>query len=194
MKTIRIKSIVVLMLFSLMFGTSVHASEGFFWSGAEPRPSCTNNTRDGSTGKMGLVIDGKEIDLDLPSCDEAMKNRVSVLVDGNYLHAVAGSGVEPFIENGQTMIPLRAVADAFGFEVKWEQSEGKITLEKDSRNIIMHIGKKEMLVDGNKVDLKGVAPMVRGKVTFLPVRQLAETLGIKVGWSSKTRTATFTQE
>ncbi|MDQ0166949.1 copper amine oxidase N-terminal domain-containing protein [Bacillus horti] len=143
---------------------------------------------------LGLFIDGNEVALDLPSCDEAMKNRVLVLVEENYLHTVTGIGVEPFIENGRTMIPLRALADAFGFDVEWEQSEAKITLTKDSRIIIMHIGSQDMLVDGDSVSLEGVSPMIRNNVTFLPVRQLAETLGIKVGWDSESRTATFTQE
>lgn len=194
MKAIRRKFIAVLMLFALMIGNSVHADHEFFWSDIEPRPSCTSISRDGTKGNLGLVIDGKKIDLDLPSCDEAMKNHVSVLVEGKYLHVVASSKAEPFIENGRTMIPLRAVADAFGFGVKWEQSEAKITLTKDGRIIVMHIGKQEMLVDGSKVSLEGIAPMIRGNVTFLPVRQLAETLGIKVDWSSEKRTATFTQE
>ncbi|RXZ77448.1 copper amine oxidase N-terminal domain-containing protein [Paenibacillaceae bacterium] len=194
MKMIRIKTVAVLMLFAFVIGTSVHAAEGFFWSEIEPRPSCTSNTRDGSSGNLGLIIDGNEVDLDLPSCDEAMKKRVLILVEGQYLHTVAGSGGTPFIENGRTMIPLRAIADAFGFDVKWEQSEAKITLTKDGRTIVMHIGKPEMVVDGSKVNLEGAVPVIRDNVTFLPVRQLAETLGIKVGWDSKKRTATFTQE
>ncbi|MFC7678345.1 copper amine oxidase N-terminal domain-containing protein [Paenibacillus sp. GCM10028914] len=151
MKAIRRKFIAVLMLFALMIGNSVHADHEFFWSDIEPRPSCTSISRDGTKGNLGLVIDGKKIDLDLPSCDEAMKNHVSVFVEGKYLHVVA-------------------------------------------RIIVMHIGKQEMLVDGSKVSLEGIAPMIRGNVTFLPVRQLAETLGIKVDWSSEKRTATFTQE
>lgn len=182
------------MLFALVIGTSVHAAEGFFWSEIEPRPSCTSNTRDGSTGKLGLIIDGNEVDLDLPSCDEAMKNRVLVLVEGNYLHTVSGTGVEPFIENGRTMIPLRALADAFGFDVKWEQKEQKITLKKDSVSIIMNIGKSEMLVNGKTEIFEDAVPMIKNNVTFLPVRQLAEILGVKVGWDNESRTATFTQE
>ncbi|WP_230875839.1 copper amine oxidase N-terminal domain-containing protein [Paenibacillus campinasensis] len=185
------KSIAICMLFALLLSTAAHAAEVFFWSEAEPRPSCTNNTRDGSTGNIGLIIDGEKKELDLPTCTEAINNRVLVLVDGNYLHTVAGTGAEPFIENGRTMIPLRALADAFDFEVEWKQSEAKITLKKEDTVIIMHIGQPEMFVNGKAVKLENAVPMIKNNVTFLPVRQLAEILSINVKWDHKTRTAVF---
>jgi hypothetical protein len=44
------------------------------------------------------------------------------------------------------MVPLRAIADAFGFEVGWEQSQEKITLTPNSKSIIMHIGKPDIFL------------------------------------------------
>lgn len=49
-----------------------------------------------------------------------------------------------------------------------------------------------MWVDGKKVNLEDAVPTVKNGVTFLPVRQLAEVLGVKVDWNNATRTATFT--
>lgn len=179
------------LLLVLLIGNTAYArnpADNFFWSDVVPMPSCsTSPSRDG-----GLVIDGKKVKVELPTCEEAKKNRVIVLVNGQYLHTVFGSGAEPFIENGWTMIPLKALADAFGFEVGWEQSQEKITLKKVNKNIIMHIGKSEMLVDGKNVNLGKTAPVIKNNVTFLPVRQLAEILGVKVDWNGNTRTATFT--
>lgn len=178
------------LLFILISGNLTYAAENFFWSDAEPTPSCYT-TRESDSSDIGLVVDGKRVKQDIPTCAEAKKNRVLVLVNGKYLQTIFGSGAEPFIENGRTMIPLRALADGFGFEVTWKPSEQKIVLEKGSQTIILHIGQSEMQVDGKKVALENAVPMIKNGVTFLPVRQLAEVLGVKVSWDNKTRIATF---
>ena len=184
-----------LLVVLLLGGRPAYAADTeriFFWSDAVPTPSCYES-RDDGTKEVGLSIDGKKVAEPLLRCEEAMKNRVLVLVNGNYLHAVAGTGAEPFIENGRTLIPLRALADAFGFEVGWEPNEQKITLNKDSLSIMMHIGKPEMLVNGITETLEDTVPMIKNNLTFLPVRQLAEILGVQVDWDSESRTAAFSQ-
>jgi len=183
---------VLSMLLALFASNSAYAADDFYWSDVEPIPSCYKS-RDGKPNEMGLVVDGKKVTLGDPSCEEAKKNRVLVLVEGKYLHArlTADGYAEPFIENGRTMIPLRALADVFGFETDWDASEGRITLTKDGRNIVMHIGKSEILVDGQTVHFEGAVPMVKNNRTFLPASKLAEILGIQVDWDGNTRTATF---
>lgn len=73
-------------------------------------------------------------------------------------------------------------------------SEQKITLKNDDKRIILHIGKPEIGVDGEKLNLDEDVPMIKNDLTFLPVRQLAEILGVKVEWDADTRTATFTDK
>lgn len=189
------------LLVVLLIGNTAFArdpADHSFWSDVVPMPSCfTSPSRDGEPGKSAgvtVVKNGKEDTVKLPSCEEAKKNFVLVLVNGQYLHTVFGSGAEPFIENGRTMIPLRALAGAFGFEVSWEPSEQKITLKNDDKRIILHIGKPEIWVDGEKLNLEEAVPMIKNDLTFLPVRQLAEILGVKVEWNADTRTATFTDK
>ncbi|MFL1675662.1 copper amine oxidase N-terminal domain-containing protein [Paenibacillus dendritiformis] len=177
----------------LLTGKITYAAENFFWSDVEPAFSCYTS-RDGEAKEMGVVVDGNKVSQDILPCEEAKKNRVIVLVNGKYLHTGAGTGAEPFIEKGRTMIPLRALGDGFGFEAGWEKSEGKITLNKGEQSIVMYIGKSEMLVDGKEVSFEEAAPMVKNGVTFLPVRQLADILGVKVEWDGKTRTATFAEQ
>lgn len=156
-------------------------------------PTCS------SSGQMGFVKDTKDVTNidyekhleDVPTCEEAMKTRVLVLVDGKYLDTAAFSGADPFISNGRTMLPLRAIADAFGFEVEWEAGTSKITLAKDGRTIVLHIGKPDIVVDGETVYFEDAVPMIKNNRTFLPASKLAEILGIKVEWNGETRTATF---
>ncbi|MEK8131102.1 stalk domain-containing protein [Paenibacillus filicis] len=178
------------LLFALAVGgNTAYAEKDFFWSEAVPLPSCSSNTN--GTSNMGVVRDGKKIVLELPTCEEARKNQVLVMVNGQYLQVHFGVEGWPFIENGRTMVPLRALADAFAFEVDWEASEQKITLTREGKSIVMQIGKAEMQVDGKKVQLEEAVPLIKGGVTFLPVRQIAEILGIEVEWDGETRTAKF---
>lgn len=48
-----------------------------------------------------------------------------ILIDGKRVP----SRVAPLIMNGRTMVPLRLIADAFGWDVKWNQKEQKVTLQ-----------------------------------------------------------------
>lgn len=176
------------LLCAFTIANTAYAADEYFWSDSEYLPPC-------GSGIGGYVIsNGKRIEMETPTCEEAKKTRVMVVVNGKYLQPVLGSGADPFIENGRIMIPLRAIADAFGFEVDWVQSEQKITLKKDGKNIIMHIGKSDMLVDGKEAKFEEAVPMMKNDLTFLPARQLAEILGIKVEWDNDKRTATFTSK
>ncbi len=180
---------------STVFATeNTERTEDFFWSDVVPVPSYATKNEDGTSRKMGIINEkGERIELELPTYEEAIKNQVLVLVNGKYLHTVAGTGVEPFIEEGRTMVPLRAVADAFGFGVEWAQDEQKITLTKDDQTIILHIGESEILINDKTDYFEDAVPMIKNYRTFLPVRKLAEILGIKVEWNNDTRTATFSE-
>jgi len=58
----------------------------------------------------------------------------------------------------------------------------------------MQIEKPEMLVNGETVYFEEDVPVIKNNLTFLPVRQLAEILGIQVEWDEDRRMATFTSE
>ncbi|WP_378126425.1 copper amine oxidase N-terminal domain-containing protein [Cohnella boryungensis] len=158
------------------------------------RPSSDDSSSNDSSSKGKLSIttaDGKKVEQEYPTCAEAKKNRVLVVVNGLYLHVAPTVDGWPYIENGRVMVPLRAIADVFEFEVDWKASEQKITLIKEEKTIVMYIGKSEILVDGEEVLLKDAVPAIKKGVTFLPVGQLAGMLGIKAEWDSKTRTVKF---
>ncbi|WP_158289604.1 copper amine oxidase N-terminal domain-containing protein [Paenibacillus flagellatus] len=186
------------LLLALAIGNTADAETErvFFWSDSVPRPSCYEG-KDGEGRVLGISESGKKRDEDdskwiIPTCEEAKKTWVVVKVNGNYLQVVAGTNAEPYIENGRTMIPLRAVADAFGFEIEWEPNGQKITLTKEKKKIVMHVGKAEMSVDGQPALFEEAVPTIKNDHTFLPARQLAEILGIQVEWDEANRTATFT--
>lgn len=199
----RLKGMALGLLSVLLAGSMAYASEEFFWSDTPQSPTCWQ-TRDGSHKEIGLIIGGERVAETVLSCDEAIKIHVNVLVDGKYLQTVAGTGVEPFIENGRTMVPLRALADAFGFEVGWEESTSRITLTKGDKTISFQIGEQTITVEtaspnGSAAETATAyfgeaVPVVKNGRTFVPASKLAELLGIRVDWDPVTRTAQFMAE
>lgn len=68
---------------------------------------------------------------------------IRLMIDGaEYVPTNAnGEVVEPFVSNGTTYLPVRAVANAFGKDVKW-----------DSENSIVYIGKEGRMEPDNRLD------------------------------------------
>ncbi len=65
---------------------------------------------------------------------EAAYNNVKIYIDGLLLDPKDPNGdtVEPFVSNGTTYLPVRAVADAFGKEVDWDGETSSVIIgERD---------------------------------------------------------------
>ena len=63
---------------------------------------------------------------------EVNGNPVSIYIDGTKLTAkdVNGTVVEPFVVDGTTYIPVRAVSEAFGKTVSWDQDSASVYIGK----------------------------------------------------------------
>lgn len=96
---------------------------------------------------------------------------------------------DPVNESGRLMVPLRAVCEALGMEVSWNDEERKATAIKDKLNIEMTIGNKEIKVNDTVVN-SDVAPNIYNSRTLVPLRALAEATGSYVGWDGNTNTVT----
>ncbi len=66
---------------------------------------------------------------------EVFFNNIKIMIDGaEYVPTdVNGNIVEPFIYNGTTYLPVRAVATAFGKDVKWDGENATVYLGKEGR-------------------------------------------------------------
>lgn len=109
----------------------------------------------------------------------------------NKVHVFVGKSevkfdVDPLIENGTTLVPLRALAEAMGFKVDFEASESKITLTKGEKSIQLWLGSTRAMVDGKELTLR-VAPRLQGSRTLVPVRFISEQLGVFVKWDAATQ-------
>jgi uncharacterized protein YbbC (DUF1343 family) len=88
----------------------------------------------------------------------------------------------PFIdENSRTMVPARAIAEALGCTVEWNQATQKVTLTRGMTVISLTIGKKSVSVNGVVKELD-TQPVLRYNRTMLPVRFIGEAVGAEVVW------------
>lgn len=94
---------------------------------------------------------------------------------------------EPLVQDGRTLVPLRAIFEALGATVDWNGDTQTVTSTKDGTTISMTIGKAEMHKNG-EVKKLDVAPQIVGGRTLVPVRAIAESFDIAVDWNGDTNT------
>ncbi len=117
-----------------------------------------------------------------------VKKYVTVNIDGVPLE----SDVKPFInQDNRTVLPLRAIAEAFGAEVQWDPVTQTVLLTLGDRSVRLKIGENTFEVNGQVFTMDTTA-FIEGGRTFLPARAIAEALGLTVGWNAETDTVDIT--
>ena len=95
---------------------------------------------------------------------------------------------QPFVVNGRVLVPLRKLAENFGFSVDYFPEGGKIMLrEENGKTIELARGQTKALVNGRQVALDMPSDVING-VTFVPLRFVAENFDLDVSWQSSDRT------
>ncbi|HWI51028.1 MAG TPA: copper amine oxidase N-terminal domain-containing protein [Symbiobacteriaceae bacterium] len=112
---------------------------------------------------------------------------IRVHLDGSELTFDA----DPFVENDRTLVPVRALSEALGFAVGWDEVEQRITLTRGETEIILWVDSTKVMVNGKESKLEVPVRKV-GNRTFIPLRFVAETLGTYVTWDNDTQTAKVT--
>ncbi len=106
---------------------------------------------------------------------------------------VASYGQPPVIENGRTLVPLRAIFEALGATVDWDQATKTVTSSMGSTNIELTIGADTMYVNGDAKALDVPGKITDAGRTLVPVRAVAEAYGVDVQWDAATRTVILTK-
>ncbi len=85
----------------------------------------------------------------------------------------------PIVQNDRTFVPFRALAEAFGAEVAYDEATQAVTAKLNGVEVVMTIGSATYTVNGAEKTMD-VAPFINGSRTMVPVRFVAEAFGIKV--------------
>lgn len=94
--------------------------------------------------------------------------------------------VSPIIEDGRTLVPVRAIFESMGATVDWDGKTKTVTGKTEDKMIKLVIGDKTALVNNKKVELDVPAKIVNGS-TLVPARFVAESLGAEVDWDNNTK-------
>jgi sugar lactone lactonase YvrE len=100
---------------------------------------------------------------------------------------------QPEIVNDRTMVPVRAITEALGYTVTFNDADRSVQLTKGGVTIELYIDKTGLkrIVQGKDAAVKetDVSPYIKEDRTYVPVRFFAEEIGMDVQWDNATRTA-----
>ncbi len=103
----------------------------------------------------------------------------------------------PIIENGRTLVPLRAVAEALGCSVVWDANTKTASFSMGDVMAIVTVGNDYIVVgDGvynENVPVDSPAVIVNSR-TMIPLRALSEGFGYNVEWDAATRTVNISSK
>ncbi|MBS3873186.1 MAG: hypothetical protein KGZ92_09455 [Firmicutes bacterium] len=111
--------------------------------------------------------------------------RISVVING----APLTLDVAPVIQNGRTLVPMRAIFEALGARVSWDDATSTVTAYRREEAVVLQIGNRTAWVNGPARTLD-VPPVIVGGRTMVPLRFVAEALGAEVAWQDAPPTVT----
>ncbi|GIP44703.1 hypothetical protein J45TS6_31620 [Paenibacillus sp. J45TS6] len=121
----------------------------------------------------------------------AATNQVKIVLDGYSLPFP----VAPVVISGTTMVPFRAISEALGINVQWNQKLKKITATKQtdegSKVVELTMGSKTAKVNGQNVPLT-LAPRTISNTTMIPLSFFSQQFGAAVGWNQAAKTVSIT--
>lgn len=139
--------------------------------------------------------------LTVPITGVAAENETSLILQvGNPVMTVNGTeqeidpgvGTVPVVVNDRTLVPIRAIIEAMGGEVSWEQETQTASLRYGDDEI-------KLIIDNTTAYLNEVAntldtaPVVINDRTMLPIRFISESFGFDVEWDGASETITITK-
>ena len=104
-----------------------------------------------------------------------------------------GMGTSPEIVGERTLVPVRAIIEAFGGNVFWDGDKKSVLLDMNGDEITLFIDSNTAYLNGKEESLD-VAPMVINGRTMLPIRFIAEGFNLGVGWNGESRTIYIVRE
>lgn len=122
------------------------------------------NKSDGKAEKITVTLNGKEIAFDQP----------------------------PILYRNRTMVPMRAIFEALGATVSWDDAAQTASGVKGSNKISAVIGNSNIFKNDEIISFDVPSFVVNGR-TLVPVRAIAESFDCTVEWDGTTNTVKITE-
>ena len=124
------------------------------------------------------------------------QEEISIHIDGK----VVASDVDPVIVKNRIMVPIRVISENLGREVIWDQIQYRVIIITPGKDnvTLLPINSPErgisIIIDGQELITEPgePQPFVMGNRTMVPLRFIAEGLGMKVDWDESNRQVIIT--
>lgn len=117
-------------------------------------------------------------------------NTVRLIVDGEELY----SDQPAVIYNDRTVVPIRAVAEAFGCQVDWDNDLKQVDIHIEDAHIYLTIGSYtlELQYGGERAETEiDTPPVIINGRTMVPIAFISEVLGYDTSWDGNTKTVSI---
>lgn len=128
-----------------------------------------------NTYAINVSMDGDQIVFE--SIDYQNSKDIRVVVEETQIQF----DVNPQIINGRTLVPMRAIFEAIGLTVNWDNSTQTASGSNDENSIAFTIGKNKAIVNDQEKGLDVPASIINSR-TMVPLRFLSENMGYNVVW------------
>ncbi len=112
---------------------------------------------------------------------------IAVYIDNTPLYLE----VQPMIQEGRTLAPMRAFFEALGAEVDWEPDTRTAVGTREGITVRVPIDSTTPTVNGEMRTISVPARIINGR-TYIPLRFVSEALGDEVVWDGATRSIWIT--
>ncbi|NDO47774.1 N-acetylmuramoyl-L-alanine amidase [Clostridium sp. MD294] len=136
----------------------------------------------GSVIKMRLLYDQKMHNYEAES--------IHISVNGTELPE---GDMPPIVLYDRTLVPARAVFEALGAEVVWNEATQEVYVRRENDVVILKADDKSATKNGVVFTMDVPAKVINER-TMIPVRAVSEALGCTVDWDENTRMVSIQEE
>jgi hypothetical protein len=147
----------------------------------------------GTTGELSQALEMTAPENLLGSEIKGKKGYILMAIDSPFMSVNGeereidpGRGTAPTLISDRTMVPIRAIVEAMGGTVGWNDAERRIDLAYGGHSVTMRLDSRDIVADGAPKSMD-VTPTVKNGRTLLPIRFAAENLGCEIEWIGSTR-------
>ncbi|MEN6391756.1 MAG: stalk domain-containing protein, partial [Syntrophomonas sp.] len=109
----------------------------------------------------------------------------NMIINGESKEIDPGKGTAPVIVEGRTLVPVKAIMDAVGGTLAWDDAEKRVTIGYNGQTVELWIGSNATRVNGS-AGTTDVAPQIINDRTMLPIGFISQNLGLGVTWQADT--------
>lgn len=116
-----------------------------------------------------------------------IENTITVMLNGSPIDF----DQPPIIKDDRTLVPLRAIFEALGAAVSWDDATQTVTAVRGDKTVSLTIGSQTLYVGQSAVTLDVPAQLVNDR-TLVPVRAISAAFDYQVDWDDELQQVSIT--